>query len=88
MNKFAILFTGNNCAGCKPMKEKISKLKSKFSEIEFTSYNVDDEDVMEKLMLYNVRSIPCLILKRNTSVVDVIIGDIPEDKLINILEEL
>jgi len=84
-----ILFTGEHCVGCKPMKEKVEKLKKEFgSKYKFKTYDIDDEEVIGQLMMYNVRSVPCLVIKRNNAVVNMFIGDTDINKMRESLEGL
>ena len=82
-----ILFTSNNCPGCIPMKRKINNLvlempKSITTEI----VNIDEND--ENLHLAQslfIQSTPTLLIKVGSEIQDMIIGNVPVEKIKKLL---
>ena len=68
------------CGPCRIVSPILNKIESEYSsKLKFAKLNVDDnQEVAEK---FDVRGIPCMIVFRNGSEVDRIIGAYPESEM-------
>ena len=80
-----ILFTSTFCPSCKPMKKKLKSI-SKKTGITLKVLNIDEsEENFNLAMQYYVSSTPTLIILKDNMVMDTIIGNVPEDKILESL---
>ncbi len=80
-----VLFTSTFCPSCKPMKKKIEKI-SKKTGVACKILNIDEsEENFNLAMRYYVSSTPTLIILKNNTVMDTIIGNVPEDRILESL---
>jgi len=54
-----LLFTGPNCTACKPMKVNLNKVGIKYTEM-----NVDERHNARIAGMYQVKSLPTLVITR------------------------
>ncbi len=81
-----ILFTSTFCPSCKPMKKKVEKIAKK-TGIAYKVLNIDEsEDNYNLAMQYYVSSTPTLILIKGGMVMDTIIGNVPEEEILESLQ--
>ena len=84
--KTLLYFTAEWCNPCKqlkPLTEEIAKEYS--SDISIVYVDVDNEESVNLLGEYGIRSVPTLVLMEETEVVDRITGALPKDKLMKFL---
>ena len=74
------------CGPCKAIAPVIDELSEEYlNRVKFGKVNVDFNQ--QTAMKYGIRSIPSLLFINNGSVVNQIIGSVPKDSIIKILEE-
>lgn len=79
------------CAPCRDFKktfEKVSKLPE-FGDIVFTDYDIEkDEESVDYVSKHQVRQIPAtLILDENDDLIYKVMGNIPQNDFVNIINE-
>ena len=74
------------CGPCKAIAPVIDELSEEYlGKVKFGKVNVDFNQ--QTAMTYGIRSIPSLLFFNNGSVVNQIIGSVPKDSIVKILEE-
>ena len=74
------------CGPCKAIAPVIDELSGEYlNKVKFGKVNVDFNQ--QTAMKYGIRSIPSLLFFNNGSVVNQIIGSVPKDSIIKILDE-
>jgi len=74
------------CGPCKAIAPIIDDLSKEYlNKVKFGKVNVDFNQ--QTAMKYGIRSIPSLLFFNNGSVVNQIIGSVPKDNIVKILEE-
>jgi thioredoxin 1 len=74
------------CGPCKAIGPVIDELSEEYlNKVKFGKVNVDFNQ--QTAMKFGIRSIPSLLFFNNGSVVNQIIGSVPKDSIIKILEE-
>ena len=74
------------CGPCKAIAPVIDELSEEYlGKVKFGKVNVDFNQ--QTAMKYGIRSIPSLLFFNNGSVVNQIIGSVPKDNIVRILEE-
>ena len=74
------------CGPCKAIAPTIDELSEEYlGKVKFGKVNVDFNQ--QTAMKYGIRSIPSLLFFNNGSVVNQIIGSVPKDNIVRILEE-
>ena len=74
------------CGPCKAIAPVIDDLSEEYlSKVKFGKVNVDFNQ--QTAMKYGIRSIPSLLFFNNGSVINQIIGSVPKDNIVKILEE-
>ena len=80
-----ILFTSAFCPSCEPMKRKLKSISQK-TGVSLKVLNIDEsEENFNLAMQYYVSSTPTLIILKDNMVMDTIIGNVPEDKILESL---
>jgi thioredoxin 1 len=78
------------CSPCKafaPKFEKISKMEE-FKDVEFLSLDIEDDESQESVEKYQIRNVPSVVITDNDgNISKKIIGNIPENDLINLIKE-
>ena len=73
------------CGPCKVIAPVVEELASDYKgKIKFGKVNVDDNNMVASE--YGVRSIPTLLVFKNGSVVNQIVGAVPKEKITDILD--
>ena len=74
------------CGPCKAIAPVIDELSEEYlNKVKFGKVNVDFNQ--QTAMKFGIRSIPSLLFFKNGSVVNQIIGSVPKDSIVKILEE-
>ena len=74
------------CGPCKTIAPVIDELADEYlGKVKFGKVNVDFNQ--QTAMKYGIRSIPSLLIFKNGSVVNQIIGSVPKDNIVKLLEE-
>jgi len=74
------------CGPCKAIAPVIDEISEEYlNKVKFGKVNVDFNQ--QTAMKFGIRSIPSLLFFKNGSVVNQIIGSVPKDSIIKILEE-
>ena len=74
------------CGPCKAIAPVIDELSEEYlDKVKFGKVNVDFNQ--QTAMKYGIRSIPSLLFFNNGSVINQIIGSVPKDNIVRILEE-
>ena len=74
------------CGPCKTIAPVIDELSDEYlGKVKFGKVNVDFNQ--QTAMKYGIRSIPSLLIFNNGSVVNQIIGSVPKDSIVKLLEE-
>ena len=74
------------CAPCKAIAPVVEELANTYNgKINFVKMNVDDNQSTPSQ--YGVRGIPTLILFKDGSVLDQVVGNVPKDQLTSLLEK-
>ena len=82
-----VLFTSAFCPSCEPMKRKLKSI-SKKTGITLKVLNIDEsEENFNLAMQYYVSSTPTLILFKDKTAVETIIGNVAESKILESLKE-
>ena len=73
------------CGPCKVIAPVVEELATDYKgKIKFGKVNVDDNNMVASE--YGVRSIPTLLIFKNGSVVNLIVGAVPKEKITDILD--
>ena len=73
------------CGPCKVISPVVEELATDYKgKIKFGKVNVDDNNMVASE--YGVRSIPTLLIFKNGSVVNQIVGAVPKEKITDILD--
>ena len=73
------------CGPCKVIAPVVEELATDYKgKIKFGKVNVDDNNMIASE--YGVRSIPTLLIFKNGSVVNQIVGAVPKEKITDILD--
>ena len=73
------------CGPCKVIAPVVEELATDYKgKIKFGKVNVDDNNMVASE--YGVRSIPTLLIFKNGSVVNQIVGAVPKEKIADILD--
>ena len=73
------------CVPCKVIAPVVEELATDYKgKIKFGKVNVDDNNMVASE--YGVRSIPTLLIFKNGSVVNQIVGAVPKEKITDILD--
>ena len=73
------------CGPCKVIAPVVEELAADYKgKIKFGKVNVDDNNMVASE--YGVRSIPTLLIFKNGSVVNQIVGAVPKEKITDILD--
>lgn len=78
-------FTANWCAPCRMLAPVLQQLQEEYSDVKFEVVNVDEAP--ETIELYNIRSVPTVVLLKDGVVVHTIIGANPKKVYVDALEE-
>lgn len=74
------------CGPCKTIAPVIDELADEYlGKVKFGKVNVDFNQ--QTAMKYGIRSIPSLLIFKDGSVVNQIIGSVPKDSIVKLLEE-
>tara|TARA_B100000902_G_scaffold8908_1_gene11169 strand:- start:305 stop:631 length:327 start_codon:yes stop_codon:yes gene_type:complete len=75
------------CGPCKVIAPVVEELANDYEgKIKFGKVNVDDHNMIASE--YGVRSIPTLLVFKNGSVVNQIVGAVPKEKITTILDKV
>ena len=78
-------FLAEWCGPCKVIAPVVEELATDYKgKIKFGKVNVDDNNMVASE--YGVRSIPTLLIFKNGSVVNQIVGAVPKEKITDILD--
>lgn len=81
-----ILFTGENCPGCKVMKERFNILKTMYSDrIEFDKYDIEENQ--DLALKYGIVSIPAIIFLKDEEPIDMAVGVTPLESLERVITQ-
>ena len=71
-------FSADWCGPCKALTPKFKEIsmKEEFSDVEFSEIDIDKRQ--DLATQYNIRSIPTVIVLKDDTVVDRIVGVVPE----------
>jgi len=78
------------CGPCKAFSKTFEKVQEneEYKDIEFKELDVDEDEGGEMAEKYQVRSVPTIILlDDNDEVVTKIVGNVPENNFINIIND-
>jgi len=73
------------CQPCKQLKPILEEIEKEFSYVAVEKINVEIND--EAANLYEIRSVPTLLIFKDNILVDKIIGKVPKNKIINTIEK-
>ena len=74
------------CGPCKVIAPVVNELADEYlTKVKFGKVNVDFNQ--QTAMKYGIRSIPSLLIFKDGSVVNQIIGSVPKDSIVKLLEE-
>ena len=74
------------CGPCKTIAPVIDELANEYlGKVKFGKVNVDFNQ--QTAMKYGIRSIPSLLIFKDGSVVNQIIGSVPKDSIVKLLQE-
>ncbi len=74
------------CGPCKVIAPIVNELADEYlTKVKFGKVNVDFNQ--QTAMKYGIRSIPSLLIFKDGSVVNQIIGSVPKDSIVKLLEE-
>jgi thioredoxin 1 len=81
-----VKFSATWCGPCKVVAGTITKVKNEFDKINFIDIDVDDHPDLAKE--YQIRSVPTVILFRDGTEVDRLVGAVKIDALRKVLRDL
>ena len=81
-----IRFTAPWCAPCRMLAPVILEIEKEHPEVEFTVVDVDATP--ETAQLYNIRSVPTVLLFKNDEVVNTLVGAHPKKVYVDALEAI
>jgi len=73
------------CGPCQMLSPVIDELGSEINDVKFCKINVDEQQ--ELAMRFNVHSIPTVAFIKNNNVVDLSVGYVPKEELIERIEK-
>ena len=79
-------FTAPWCAPCRMLAPVILEIEKEHPEVEFTVVDVDATP--ETAQLYNIRSVPTVLLFKNDEVVTTLVGAHPKKVYVEALQAL
>ena len=82
-----ILFTSDHCPGCVPMKRKVNDIvleMPKSITVDFVNIDDSDENLHLAQSLF-IQSTPTLLIKVGDEIQDMIIGNVPVEKIKKLL---
>jgi len=75
------------CGPCKAVAPVIDELADEYlDKVKFGKVNVDHNQ--QTAMKFGIRSIPSLLIFKNGSVVNQIIGSVPKDSIVKLIKEV
>ncbi len=81
-----IYFWAEWCGPCKAIAPVVDELANEYlTKVKFGKLNVDFNQ--QTAMKYGIRSIPSLLIFNEGSVVNQVIGSVPKDNIVKLLEE-
>ena len=73
------------CGPCQMMSPIVDEVAEETDDVKFCKVNVDDEPQLAAM--FGIQSIPTLALIKNGKTVDISIGLLPKDELINFINK-
>lgn len=79
-------FSAPWCGPCKALAPEFKKLKDMFPDVKFVDVDVETDD--NTVALYNIRTVPTVIIEKNNEIVERLTGLYPKQKYIDTINEL
>ena len=76
-------FFANWCGPCKMMSPILEQVSEEVSGVTFVSVDVDEAERLA--ILHGISNIPCMILFKNGEEVDRVVGAVPKQKLLDVV---
>ncbi len=73
------------CGPCMMLAPIIDEIEKEMPEVKFCKINVDDE--RELAMEFKIQSIPTIAIVKNNTFLDMSVGLVPKEKLVNLIKE-
>jgi len=78
-------FYADWCVPCKQLKPILDEIEKELNYVTVEKINIEVND--EAADLYEIRSVPTLLIFKDNILVDKIIGKVPKNKIINTIEK-
>ena len=72
------------CGPCLMLAPVIDEIEQEMPEVKFCKINVDDE--RELAMEFKIQSIPTIAIVKNNTFLDLSVGLVPKEKLVNLIK--
>ena len=73
------------CGPCLMLAPVIDEIEKEMPNVKFCKINVDDE--RELAMEFKIQSIPTVAIVKNNTFLDMSVGLVPKEKLVNLIKE-
>lgn len=73
------------CGPCRMLAPVIDEIEKEMPDVKFCKINVDDE--RELAMQFKIESIPTVAIVKNNTFLDLSVGLVPKEKLVNLINE-
>lgn len=74
-------FTASWCGPCKALAPEFKKLEDQFTDVKFITVDVEEKPLVAQL--YNIRTVPTVIIEKDNSIVDKFVGVQAKQKYID-----
>lgn len=73
------------CGPCRMLAPVIDEIEKEMPDVKFCKINVDDE--RELAIQFKIESIPTVAIVKNNTFLDLSVGLVPKEKLVNLINE-
>jgi thioredoxin 1 len=78
-------FTASYCGPCKALAPEFKKLEEQFTDVKFITVDVEEKPMIAQL--YEVRNVPTVIIEKNNSTINRMVGLQSKQKYIDAIQQ-